>query len=85
MGKEGISCWVMYRYSIFFFEISWNLFSPLAVHDKQLKSKFQSAVTLYLFLINDQMVLQGIQDKCGTLYKDNFRIVIPEKFFVLIL
>lgn len=55
--------------------ISRNLFSPLAAHDKQENSKFESTVTSCTFLVNGIPVLTGTREKNGTLYRAEVKAV----------
>lgn len=59
-------------------EISRNLFSPLAAHDRNPDSTFESSATECVFKVNDEEMVTGSRKNEGNLYKANF-VVIPRE------
>ena len=58
-------------------KIAKNLFSPLAAHDKNPVSTFESTVTSCKFSVNRVPVLTGVREQGGSLFKANIKAVNP--------
>lgn len=55
-----------------------NLFSPLAAHDRHPTSKFESTATSCRLLVNGSVVLSGVRERNGSLFKAQMKVISPE-------
>lgn len=60
-------------------DISRNLFSVLAAHDKNPTSKFKSDLNECKFIIDGKVVFTGSREQHGTLYRASFQAIQPEE------
>lgn len=62
--------------------ITKNLFSVLAAHDRNPGSRFQSNDTKCQFIIDKQVVVEGVRQPNGSLYKATFHVNQPDEICV---
>lgn len=64
-------------------QLSRNLFSVLAAHDRNMNSEFKSSTRECWLKIDDKVVLHGTREPYGTLYKADIRPNLPKEIAVI--